>query len=69
MVPDKAQALLARASRFAENRLICGYHFRSDIVAGQELGTVMAITLMAEPDFQARMNAARTELQGVHIIP
>jgi acid phosphatase (class A) len=69
MVPDKAQALLARASSFAENRLVCGYHFRSDIVAGQELGTVMAIKLMAQPDFQARMNAARTELQGVHIIP
>ena len=35
LLPDKAQAILQRASVFAENRLICGVHFRSDIVAGR----------------------------------
>jgi acid phosphatase (class A) len=69
LVPDKAQDLLARASLFAENRLICGYHFRSDIVAGQELGTVMALDLMAEPAFKMKMAAARRELQAAHIVP
>lgn len=69
LVPGKANDLLARASLFAENRLACGYHFRSDIVAGQELGTVMALDLMAKPAFQAKMAAARRELQAAQIIP
>jgi acid phosphatase (class A) len=68
LVPDKAQPLLARASVFAENRLVCGYHFRSDIVAGQELGTVLALQLMADPAFQAKMAAARRELQAAKIV-
>jgi acid phosphatase (class A) len=69
LVPDKAQPLLARATVFAENRLVCGYHFRSDIVAGQELGTVLALRLMADPAFQAQMAASRRELQAAHITP
>ena len=69
LVPDKAQPILARATVFAENRLVCGYHFRSDIVAGQELGTVVALRLMADPAFQAQMASARRELQAAHITP
>jgi len=67
LVPDRAQPLLARATVFAENRLVCGYHFRSDIVAGQTLGTVLGLRLMADPAFQAQMAAARMELQAAHV--
>lgn len=66
LIPEKAQAILARSSEFAENRLICGMHFRSDIVAGQELGTVIAVRLMADPGFQKGMEAARAELHASH---
>jgi membrane-associated phospholipid phosphatase len=69
LIPAKAQQLLARAGVFAENRLVCGYHFRSDIVAGQELGTLLAQNLMQDRAFQAQMAAARSELQGAHVIP
>ena len=68
LVPEKANDLLARAGLFAENRLVCGYHFRSDIAAGQELGTVLALKLMAQPDFQKQMAASRSELQAAHLI-
>ena len=69
LMPDKAQPLLARASLFAENRLICGYHFRSDIVAGQAFGTLLALHLTQDPKFQQEMAAARTELHAAHLIP
>lgn len=62
LVPDKAQAILARSAEFAENRLVCGMHFRSDIVAGQELGTVIALSLMQNAAFKADYDAARAEL-------
>jgi len=62
LMPNHAGAIMTRTALFAENRLICGFHFRSDIVAGQEYGTLMAIGLMQNPQFQREMAAAKTEL-------
>lgn len=67
LMPDKAQAILSRASQFAENRLVCGVHFRSDIVAGQALGTVIAVDLMQKPDFRREYAAAAGELSAAHL--
>ena len=64
LIPEKSQAILARASEYAEHRLVCGVHFRSDIVAGQQFGTVLALRLMQNPQFQTQMNLARTELSA-----
>jgi len=69
LMPSHAQAILGRSEQFAENRLVCGFHFRSDIVAGQQFGTIMAIRLMQNPQFQADMEAARTELRAAHLAP
>lgn len=68
LVPEKAQAILARAEEFGEHRLVCGVHFRSDIVAGQQFGTVLALRLMEKPAFKAEMDAARAELRAAHYI-
>ena len=64
LMPDKAQAILARSAQYAENRLICGVHYRSDIVAGQQFGTVLALKLMQKPAFQQQMAAAQAELKN-----
>lgn len=61
LMPEKSQAILARSSEYAQNRLVCGVHYRSDIVAGQQFGTVLALRLMQNPEFQAQMGRARTE--------
>jgi len=66
LMPQKAQAILARAKDYAENRLVCGMHFRSDIAAGQELGTVVAVRLMQDPTFAREMDAAGRESRGQH---
>ena len=68
LIPDKAQAILARAQEFGEHRLVCGVHFRSDIAAGQQFGTVLALRLMEKPAFEAEMEAARAELRAAHDI-
>jgi acid phosphatase (class A) len=62
LIPEKSQAILARAAEYAERRLVCGVHFRSDIVAGQQFGTVLALKLMQNPQFQSQMSLARAEL-------
>jgi len=64
LLPKKSQAILARSNEYAENRLVCGVHYRSDIVAGQQFGTVLAIRLMENPVFQAQMHAASAELSA-----
>ena len=68
LMPEKAQIILARSSEFAEHRLVCGMHFRSDIVAGQEFGTVVAIRLMQNSGFKLEMDSARAELRAAHFI-
>ncbi len=62
LIPQKSQAILARALEYAEHRLVCGVHYRSDIVAGQQFGTVLALRLMQNPAFKAQMDLARAEL-------
>ena len=66
LMPAKSQDILARASQYAERRLVCGVHYRSDIVAGQEYGTLLALRLMQNPAFKAQMEAARKELAAAH---
>lgn len=63
LMPSKAQAILARSADYAQERLVCGVHFRSDIVAGQALGTAVAMELLANKDFRAEFDAAAAELR------
>lgn len=67
--PSKAQAILTRAADYAEHRLVCGAHFRRDIVAGQALGTALDVALMDKPAFRAEFDAARAELAAAHVTP
>lgn len=62
--PQRAPAFMARAAEYADNRLVCGMHFRSDVVAGQALGTAMALKLMATPAFQPEFDAAAREMKA-----
>jgi acid phosphatase (class A) len=64
LMPAKSQAILARAEQYAERRLVCGVHYRSDIVAGQQFGTILALRLMENPVFRGQMEKARAELQA-----
>ena len=67
IIPDKAQAILERSEQFAENRLVCGMHFRSDIIAGQTFGTLLAVELMQSASFTPEYDAAAAELHAAHL--
>jgi membrane-associated phospholipid phosphatase len=67
LVPEKSEALSARAKQYSENRLVCGMHYRRDIVAGQILGTDVAIDLMRNATFQQEFDAAKAELIAAKI--
>lgn len=67
LVPEKSQAILARAAEYSENRLVCGMHFRRDIEAGQVLGMMVGLTLMRDTGFHAEYEAAAAELRAANI--
>ena len=64
VMPEKSQAILARSAEYAENRLICGVHYRSDVAAGEAIGTVIGQDMLHSPAFRADLEAARAELKA-----
>lgn len=42
LVPEKRNALFARASVYAENRLVAGFHYRSDTVMSRTGAALIA---------------------------
>lgn len=67
LVPEQAPALLARAARYGQSRIVCGQHFRSDVTAGQLLGGLIVERLMTKPEFQDAFADARRELVAAGI--
>lgn len=62
LFPDKKEALLARAEAVCRSRVIAGVHYPSDIEEGKKLGRALVDALLANPDFQKDLAAARSEL-------
>ena len=64
LMPERSADILQRANDFAYSRLVCGVHFRSDVVAGQALGTAVGTALLRDPAMQVDLEAARAELRA-----
>lgn len=60
--PDRAPAILERARDYAESRVVCGVHFRSDLEASHVLATLVAERLLADPRLADKVAKARAEL-------
>ena len=69
LMPGNAKLILARASDYAESRVICGVHFPSDTEASHVLATALVAKLMTKPEFQAEFAAAQAELTAAHLAP
>jgi acid phosphatase (class A) len=57
--PDHAADLINRGEEFGESRVICGFHWESDIVAGRLVALKVADALRANPDFMAEIEKIR----------
>jgi acid phosphatase (class A) len=64
ILPEKRDAIFARARDYALSRMIGGVHYRSDLEAGVVSGTAIMAVIMTKPEFQADLKAARAELRA-----
>lgn len=64
LVPEKRDAILARADDYAHNRLVCGVHYRSDIEAARLVAYSVHAIMRENAQFKAEVAAAKAEMQG-----
>ncbi|WHZ09579.1 MAG: Nonspecific acid phosphatase precursor [Burkholderiaceae bacterium] len=69
LVPDQANAIQQRGVAYAESRVICGAHWRSDTVAGRLLGSATVAREHADPVFEAQLRAAKPEVAMLRARP
>lgn len=67
LMPEKSQAILARAQDYAYSRMVCGDHYRADIEASHALGNAVGIALLKNTALQPLIEASKAELRGAHL--
>ena len=63
LLPDKKDALFARAAQIANSRVVGGEHYPSDIEAGAALAHAISTALLVQKPFQDDLEAAKLEMQ------
>jgi len=62
LLPTRADELLQRGRDFGESRIICGYHFPSDVDAARLIAAGGVARLHADANYRRLLDAARREL-------
>lgn len=61
--PARQNEILKRGYEIGESRVICGYHWQSDIEAARVVASGVVATLHSEPRFLAQLEKAKKEVQ------
>jgi len=61
LAPDRADRVIARGIAFGESRVVCGFHYRSDVEAGRLLAAALMAREQGDPGFQQALAAAKQE--------
>lgn len=69
LVPDRANAIMARARAYGESRIVCGVHNASAVEAGRMTSASTLAAVHGQAAFQADLAAARAELAALRADP
>ena len=61
--PERQDEILKRGFEMGQSRVICGYHYQSDVDAGRLTGAVTVARLHADPGFQKQLEKAKKEFR------
>ncbi len=64
IVPDRADAIVARGRNYGESRLVCNVHWQSDILEGRFMGAAAVARLHGNAAFNTDLLAARREIEA-----
>ena len=67
LLPAKRDAIFTQARTFAENRILLGLHYPSDIASGWTAGTLAAYVMMKDPAFRRDYAAVAAELRQANL--
>jgi acid phosphatase (class A) len=67
LMPEKSQAILARAADYAHSREICADHYHADVEASHALGSAIGIMLLNNAALKPKIEAAKAELRAAHL--
>lgn len=59
--PQRQDAILKRGFELGQSRVICGYHWQSDVDAARVVGSAAVATLHTNPAFQQQLQKAKAE--------
>ncbi|MBJ3814523.1 phosphatase PAP2 family protein [Shimwellia pseudoproteus] len=59
--PQRQNAILKRGYELGQSRVICGYHWQSDVDAARVVGSAIVATLHNNPNFQQQLQKAKQE--------
>jgi len=62
LYPARSAEVLARGMEFGESRVVCGFHYQSDVDAGRLAAAGLMARLQGEQSFRDAMDAVRKEL-------
>jgi len=63
IVPERADAVIARGRNYGESRLVCNVHWQSDILEGRFMGAAAVARLHDNAAFRSDLLAARREIE------
>ncbi|WP_210497002.1 acid phosphatase [Microvirga antarctica] len=64
IAPERTAELEARGLDYGWSRIVCGFHYPSDVEAGRTGGRLVAAALLADPAFVARLDGVRKNLRA-----
>jgi acid phosphatase (class A) len=62
LMPQNAERLKARGIAFGESRLVCGFHYPTDVEGGRIAGAAVADALLKSPPFKKELEKAKAEI-------
>ncbi len=69
MVPEKRDAIFARADEFEKMRVVSGEHYPTDVAAGRIAGAVIANAMIHSPKFMADFAISKAEVRRALGLP
>lgn len=65
LAPERREAILRRGVGYGESRVVCGFHYPSDVDAGRVMGAALVAGLHSNAAFASDLDKARRELDSV----